>query len=131
MVLKMPRSIGIRCGVKITDTGLPATSESACSISGVCRWLPTEYAATLSLHSGKCVVSFGVRPAPHAPRLELVGVERLAAQVEPAGQARVQVGDVLVLPGRDRGDLDPRVPEQDLQQLDRRVPRPTQHADLD
>ena len=42
MVLRMPRSIGIRCGVKMTETGLPAMSERPCSISGVWRWLPTE-----------------------------------------------------------------------------------------
>ena len=36
---------------------------------------------------------------------EPVGVERLAAQVEPAEQRRVQVGDVFVLPRRDRDDL--------------------------
>ena len=69
MVEKMPRSIGIRCGVKTTDTGPPATSDSTCSISGVCRWLPTAYADTLSLHSGKWAVSFGVRPAPDTPDL--------------------------------------------------------------
>src|SRR5262249_61819304 len=74
MVEKMPRSIGIRCGVKTTCTGSPATSDSACSISGVWRGEPGEEGETPSVDLGEGVVSVGGRPAPGAPLLPAVVV---------------------------------------------------------
>ena len=43
----------------------------------------------------------------------------------------MQVGDVLVLPRRDGGDLRVRVPQQDLDQFDGGVTRPAEDGDLD
>ena len=61
---------------------------------------------------------------------QLLGVERLAAQVEPAEQTRVQVRDVLVLPRSDRDDLRVRVPQENLDELDGGVTGPAQNRDL-
>ena len=91
MVLKMPRSIGIRCGVKITDTGLPATSVSACSISGVCRCVPTQYAETLSLHSGKCVSASA--SAPPRTRRDLLSMMMPASSIRSVRDQRGQAED--------------------------------------
>ena len=68
----------------------------------------------------------------HALRLQLVGVERLAAQVEPA-QERLgcRSRDVFVLPRRDRDDLGVRVAQEDLDQLDGGVAGPAEDRDLD
>ena len=41
VVVRMPRSIGTRCGVKITSVGLPPKSDSTWSISGMWRCVPT------------------------------------------------------------------------------------------
>jgi hypothetical protein len=39
MVERMPRFIGIRCGVKLTAIARPAAALKPCSISGMWRWL--------------------------------------------------------------------------------------------
>jgi hypothetical protein len=36
----MPRGIGASTGVNDSVTAAPAAADSACSISGVCWWLP-------------------------------------------------------------------------------------------
>jgi len=40
VVARMPRGIGARTGVNDTVTCSPAAPVSACSISGVCWWVP-------------------------------------------------------------------------------------------
>ena len=64
---RSPRVSGARCGVKTTPMGLPATSESVCSISGVWRCFATPYASTDSFAWQKCVRSVAARPAPLTP----------------------------------------------------------------
>src|SRR5947199_31450 len=123
MVVKMPRSIGIRWGVKMTSTGSPATSARACSISGVCRWVPTAEAvvggevdhphaavqeARQRLHAD--AVRQAAEGTLHPLGYELVSVERLAAQANSTREARVQVthqrrGVLVPLPGGDGDDF--------------------------
>ena len=60
----------------------PQAVESTCSISGVWRWRPTLYAATLSLHSENSDDNFNVRPAPDTPLFESITIS--AVSIRPA-----------------------------------------------
>ena len=61
--------MGTRCGTNVSETSLPAISPRICRISGVCLCTAAAYAATVSLHSGKCVFCVSFLPAPVTPDL--------------------------------------------------------------
>jgi hypothetical protein len=63
---------------------------------------------------------------------EAPNVESLAAQIDPPGQAAVQLIDArsIVLPRRDHGDADPGVPQQNPDQFEGRVTGTTENGDL-
>ena len=68
VVARMPRGIGASIGVNDTVTGSPAADVSACSISGVCWWVPpTLYVESCPITVLASSASLGLRPAPVVP----------------------------------------------------------------
>ncbi len=63
---------------------------------------------------------------------QAIGVERLHAQIDATGEAGVRLGnrEAALLPRRDGDDLDGRVAEQDVQQLQGRVAGAAEDGDL-
>ena len=71
---------GHEVGVKSTETGVPCTAVSACSISPVWRWVRSPYGWTVSLASAKRLGALSPRPRPEMPDAALT--------MRPVGSAR-------------------------------------------
>jgi hypothetical protein len=63
----MPRGIGTRTGVNDTLTSASVRPPRFWMISGVCRWVPTPYAATEPITSEPSRCGFAALPAPEVP----------------------------------------------------------------